>query len=72
MAKIVKLRPDGPLAVSYRRGQGERRLDCRYDAIYATPDIAVRRVSYLYREAVSIGCDHALVIADLDLGPVLT
>jgi hypothetical protein len=63
-ARIARERPDGPLAVSHRRGQGDRRVDCRYDAILASPEFRVRGAWYDLREGVS---DHALVVAELDL-----
>lgn len=63
LARIRQERPDGPLAISYC-------LDARparYDHIWATPDLAVTDVRYLYDEAVAAGSDHALVLADFDL-----
>lgn len=60
-------RPDGPLAVSYRRGRGERAVDCRYDVILASPEIRGEGAGYEYEGAVMAGSDHALVWADLVL-----
>lgn len=65
-ASIEAARPLGPLAVSYRRGRGDRAVDCRYDSILASPDIAVRAAGYEYEAAVAAGSDHALVWADLE------
>ncbi len=62
-ARIAAQRPDGPLAVS-RRVAGR---PARHDHIWATPDVDVLDVRYLYEEAVSTGSDHALVLADLCL-----
>jgi endonuclease/exonuclease/phosphatase family metal-dependent hydrolase len=62
-AQITAQRPDGPLAVS-RRVAGR---PARHDHIWATPDMEVFDVRYLYEEAVSTGSDHALVLADLRL-----
>lgn len=60
-ARIRGDRPDGPLAVTHRR----RGVDCRYDAIYASPDLAVGHAEHLWDEAVDAGSDHALVRATL-------
>ena len=32
---------------------------------YLTPDFSVSEVRYLYAEAIQVGSDHALVMADL-------
>ena len=63
---IRRVNPDGPLAVSYDRGQATS-TPCRYDFIYSTTDFSVARVRYLYNEALKVGSDHALVVADLTL-----
>ena len=63
--QLYSLRPQGPLAISYDRGKKKRPVPCRYDFIYVTPDFTVSNVNYLYREAIEVGSDHALVIADL-------
>ena len=63
-----RLRPDGPLAVTYmtrpvagRDGQPHRR-----DALWITRDLeVVHRPDHDYEGAVRAGGDHALVIADL-------
>jgi exonuclease III len=65
--KITTSHPNGPLAISYRRGRSTKTVPCRYDFIYTTPDFVVKNVSYLYDEAVEAGSDHALVVADLEL-----
>ncbi len=54
-------RPEGPLAVSHR----VRAQPVRSDHIWATGDLEVLDVRYLYDEAVAAGSDHALVLADL-------
>lgn len=64
--KLRLLRPQGPLAVSYDRGQ-RTSVPCRYDFIYTTPDISVSQIRYLYEEAIKAGSDHAVVVADLKL-----
>ncbi len=65
--EISSLRPDGPLATSYRRGRGQYSVPCRYDFIYATSDFKVLNIEYLYDESITAGSDHALVIAELEL-----
>lgn len=61
LERIRATRPGGPLAVSHRvRGRS-----VRYDQIWASPDLEVLDVCYLYDEAVAAGSDHALVLADL-------
>ena len=60
------MRPDGPLAVSYIRGNKRKYTPSRYDFIYATKDIGVINVKYLYDEAIEAGSDHALVLAELE------
>jgi hypothetical protein len=62
-AWIIAQRPEGPLAVSHQIAG----YPARHDHIWATPDLDVLDVRYLYREAVSTGGDHALVMADLSL-----
>ena len=54
-------RPDGPLAVTHRR----RGIDCRYDAIYVSPEFDVISVAHLWEAALDAGSDHAVVAAAL-------
>ena len=69
--QIRQANPYGPLAVSYDRGRGTS-IPCRYDFIYSTTDFAVSQVRYLYDEALKVGSDHALVVADLTFAPLLS
>ncbi len=64
---IRRERPNGPLALSHRRGMGKKRTDCRYDFVLCTPDVRVVQVQYLYEESCAAGSDHGLVVADLEL-----
>jgi hypothetical protein len=64
-AQVRAERPHGPLAVTYRRGK----TDCRYDAIYASPEFHAERVEHLWDEARGAGSDHALVRATLAWRP---
>ena len=59
---------DTPLAVSYNRDHGNPKGACRYDFIYATSDIHVKDVRYLYKESCEeAGSDHAMVVAELEV-----
>lgn len=62
LARQVRVeRPDGPLAITHRRGG----IDCRYDAIYASPEFAVQDVEHQWDQARAAGSDRALVRATL-------
>jgi len=58
----------GPLAVSFERHGGRgRRVPCRYDAIYATPEWHVDDAAYHYNAGRTAGSDHGYVTATLRL-----
>ena len=59
--KIIELRPNGPLEISYMRGAAGRVVPCRYDFILADKSFDVEKVEYLYQESVASGSDHSLV-----------
>jgi len=63
LVRIRADRPSGPLAVSYRTAGGP----ARYDHIWASTDLEVTDVRYLYDEALAAGSDHGLVLADFEL-----
>jgi hypothetical protein len=63
-AQVRQERPYGPLAVTHRR----RGVDCRYDAIYASPEFQVVTVGHHLDAALDAGSDHAIVTCDLVLG----
>lgn len=65
LAAIRAERPSGPLAVSHRTGRSAARPGNprRYGHIYASPELGVADVRYLYDEAISAGSDHAMVTA---------
>lgn len=56
---------DGALEVTYQRAKGNWPRVNRMDRIYASPDIAVDDVRTLYADALTVGSDHALVVAHL-------
>jgi hypothetical protein len=58
---IATQRPEGPLAITHRR----RGINCRYDAIYVSPEFHVTAVQHLWDDAIAAGSDHAVVIASL-------
>jgi exonuclease III len=62
LEQIRTARPNGPLAVTYKRaGSGGDRMD----RIYASPSFDVRRVEHVYERAVAAGSDHGAVVANL-------
>lgn len=61
--RIRAERPAGPLAVSHRHAG----RPVRYDHVWASPELDVREVRYLYDEAVATGSDHALVLVELEV-----
>ena len=60
-ARLRRARPDGPTAVTHQR----RGIECRYDAVYASPEFAVEDVKHLWKQAREASSDHALVRATL-------
>lgn len=63
-ARVFAERPDGPLAVTHARGG----VECRYDAIYASPEFEVVDVAHHWDAAREAGSDHAMVTSTLRLG----
>ena len=61
--QVREEKPDGPLAVTHRR----RGVDCRYDAIYASPEFEVLSVEHHLGASLNAGSDHAIVTCDLAL-----
>lgn len=59
--------PDNPLALSYKRGRGDKRTDSRYDFIYISDEFPPRSVGYPYEESIKAGSDHSAVVAELEL-----
>jgi hypothetical protein len=55
--------PQGPLALSYRTGEGDDHR-YRYDAAWLTSDFDGTGVEYFDDEAIEAGTDHALVLVD--------
>jgi endonuclease/exonuclease/phosphatase family metal-dependent hydrolase len=56
---------DGALEVTYERSRSGHTKVNRMDRIYASPVLAVTDVRTLYSDALTVGSDHAMVIADL-------
>ena len=63
LARISSKRPDGPLAVTHRRGATN--IPCRYDQVWLSPEWTVDSVRHLTEASFEAGSDHALVSADL-------
>lgn len=57
--------PDGALEVTYQRAHSNHVKVNRADRIYASPSLTVNEVRTLYSDALTVGSDHAQVIADL-------
>ncbi|HWB05613.1 MAG TPA: endonuclease/exonuclease/phosphatase family protein [Verrucomicrobiales bacterium] len=64
-ARIRADRPAGPLAVSHVRGNRRTMTECRYDFIYASPDVEVHSACYMFDESIRAVSDHAVVVAHL-------
>lgn len=62
LEQIRAARPGGPLAVSHHVSA----QPVRHDHLWATRDLEVLDVQYLYDEAVAAGSDHALVLTDFE------
>lgn len=59
-------RPDGPLAVTYFRGnRKDSRTPCRYDLIYGTEHFTPKKFTFPFEASVDAGSDHSAVVADL-------
>ncbi len=62
LERIRAVRPGGPLAISHHVSA----QPVRHDHLWATRDLKVLDVQYLYDEAVAAGSDHALVLTDFE------
>ena len=58
---------DGALAVTYQRSTNNYPKVNRMDRIYVSRDFRVQDVETFYDEALTVGSDHALVVADVEL-----
>ena len=63
LSAVLAERPAGPLAVTHLR----RGIECRYDAIYVSPEFEVITVDHIWEQALAAGSDHAAVRAVLSL-----
>lgn len=62
LERIRETRSGGPLAISHHVSA----QPVRHDHLWATRDLTVLDVRYLYDDAVAAGSDHALVLTDLE------
>ncbi|MEQ9325282.1 MAG: hypothetical protein RIF41_39310, partial [Polyangiaceae bacterium] len=67
--RLLRERPEGPLATSFMRGTGRGDTPARYDAIYASPEWRVLDVTYPWQASLEAGSDHGAVWAHLELDP---
>lgn len=69
-AQIRAERPaDGSLAVTYTRGSKQNPRPDRFDYVFVSDDFQCVEMHHLYKEACTVGSDHALVLATLALRP---
>jgi exonuclease III len=68
LERIRSRRPDGPLAVTFVRGQS-RRFGQRIDAVMASADLDVADVEHSYEDGIVAGSDHSFVRVELVLAP---
>lgn len=59
--QIRRERPNGPLAVTHRRGK----TDDRFDYLFVSEEVEVREVDHLWDGPGAGGSDHGLVFAEL-------
>ena len=69
--RILGLRPEAEdyLALTYTTHGGGVAGRRRFDSMWATPEFALRSFSTHYNDALAAGTDHAMLVADLELGP---
>lgn len=69
-ARVLKERPEGPLAVTYVRGSKRRPQPDRFDYVFISDHFSVDGYAHDYDASVEAGSDHATVRADLRLDPL--
>ena len=69
LARVLRLRPDGPLEVTYDRGKKSFPTVERFDRIMVSSSVRVESVAHHYSDSLAAGSDHALVAADLIVPP---
>jgi hypothetical protein len=60
---------DSYLALTYTTLGGGPAGRRRFDSMWATPEFALRAFSTRYDDPLAAGTDHAMLVADLELGP---
>ena len=68
MERIGRLRPDGPLDLTYDHGKKSYPRPDRFDRILVSPGIEVGGYGSRYGDALAAGSDHALLWAELAIG----
>lgn len=67
LERILRLRPQGPLAITHNRGSGGSTLGCRYDHLLISESVSARDMGFVLADAIGAGSDHALVWAEVTL-----
>lgn len=69
--RSLGLRPEAEnyLALTYTTHGGGVAGRRRFDSMWATPEFALRAFSTHYEDALAAGTDHAMLAADIELGP---
>ena len=57
------------LALTYTTHGGGDHGRRRFDSMWATPEFALHHLATEYEKALAAGTDHAMLAADLELGP---
>ena len=70
LAALLGRRPGRSLATTYVRGTRNRPVAERMDRIFISSAVAANDVEHHLGDAVAVGSDHAVVIADLSLASV--
>jgi hypothetical protein len=60
---------DSYLSLTYTTHGGGRAGRRRFDSMWASPEFGLHEFSTQYEDALTAGTDHAMLVADLELGP---
>ena len=67
LAAILARRPGRSLATTYLRGRSNNAVAERMDRIFVSGEVQVRDVEHHFADAVAVGSDHAVVVAELSM-----
>jgi endonuclease/exonuclease/phosphatase family metal-dependent hydrolase len=68
LAAILARRPGRSLATTYVRGPSSNPVAERMDRIFVSDAVRVSDVEHHFADAVAVGSDHAVVVAEVSLG----